>query len=434
MAVQMDHVACAERLIRMTGVKHYCTQGGFRRYVIKEAAARGRERCLRILLSDPGANLKGTDDPYACTALCVAAYNGQTACVHMIINDKRFDASFYGQQDRRCTPMHHAAVRGHIGCIRVMMPKLRSLVSFVDDSGFTPLTCAAKYGRLECFIALLRERAGDNSKDARRSRRLALFVAAQHRRRLFVRHLLMSPDSVDDYTDAVGDTALIHLISARDEENVELLMRSKRFNVNAIGYKGRTALMEAVRSANPRILSMLLRVPGIEAENTRFGDMDALGVSLLLPHPDIAKMLTSVVSDMRVVCMALSLAHEYPWWTMFVDEAVRRCRWDHMVLNRTGAALSRPPSYPPSRRPSYPPSCPPSRSSVVYALILASRRGYGSARLMRQWFHEDTPPTAIDVPVSPLGAHTTGNGLCVWMFGVRICSSVLGWARWILPW
>lgn len=128
-------------------------------------------------------------------------------------------------------------------------------VDSMDKRNRTPLTYAARYGRLCALSYLLAMRADAGNAD--RDGRTPLFHAAGNGHLGAVSMLLQVGGQVNR-TDAYFATPL-HAALGNDDEQITLFLLKANASVNAYDCEGRTPVMLAMDSANRRIFTELVR-------------------------------------------------------------------------------------------------------------------------------------------------------------------------------
>jgi len=108
---------------------------------------------LELLLSLGTCNLDAAASAsnQLLTPLHTAATMGDQRAVAMLL---RAGASVHTLTSRGATPLHKAAVRGHVDVLRMLVEEGGALVEVTDDVGRTPLHWAAFYHRVPAVTAL----------------------------------------------------------------------------------------------------------------------------------------------------------------------------------------------------------------------------------------------------------------------------------------
>eukprot|EP00933_Yihiella_yeosuensis_P051383 TRINITY_DN49305_c0_g1_i1.p1 TRINITY_DN49305_c0_g1~~TRINITY_DN49305_c0_g1_i1.p1 ORF type:complete len:207 (+),score=36.24 TRINITY_DN49305_c0_g1_i1:73-693(+) len=123
---------------------------------VMEAAARGHEVCLELLVS-LGAQVDMFDSR-GWTAAMHAAYRGQHQCLHILI-DHGVDLD--AQDFLGTTAAMRAAIGGHETCLRLLASHGANLLK-KDRLGFKALTHADRLGHRPCTELLKAEDVEDN--------------------------------------------------------------------------------------------------------------------------------------------------------------------------------------------------------------------------------------------------------------------------------
>ena len=111
----------------------------------------GQADVVRTLL-DLGANMKARDNR-GDTGLHMAASNGHTAVVHVLVTDFGLDSNVNGCDGM--TALHHASSRGYSSLVEDLGKQYGCNVEAKDDRGSTSLHMAARHGKVGAVRALL---------------------------------------------------------------------------------------------------------------------------------------------------------------------------------------------------------------------------------------------------------------------------------------
>ena len=117
------------------------------------AAVQGHTACIGVLL-DRGADIKIKTNQ-GLTALHIAAHQSHTVCIGVLL-DRGADAEIKTNQG--ATALHLATQRGHTECIGVLLDRGADIES-KESQGFTALHVATDQGHIECTRLLLDRQA-----------------------------------------------------------------------------------------------------------------------------------------------------------------------------------------------------------------------------------------------------------------------------------
>lgn len=86
------------------------------------------------------------------TSLHLASFYGNAALLQTLINRQIYDIE--EQDDYGQTPLHYAALFGHLDCLKFLI-HCRATIDLQDNKLWTPLHHAARCGHLECVQYLV---------------------------------------------------------------------------------------------------------------------------------------------------------------------------------------------------------------------------------------------------------------------------------------
>jgi ankyrin repeat protein len=107
--------------------------------------------------------LSEVEQQKADNALLRAAENGKADAVKRLISE---GAAAGARDDYGNTPLHKAAMHGHVGVARLLLQEYAAEVNLKNVDGYTPLHLAALIGHLEEMEVLLDHAADSNLKNA----------------------------------------------------------------------------------------------------------------------------------------------------------------------------------------------------------------------------------------------------------------------------
>ncbi|GHP06902.1 hypothetical protein PPROV_000564600 [Pycnococcus provasolii] len=164
-AVLNGQTACLKMLIDAGGIRR--GNRGMASLVMLLAVYSNQPECLRMLIVDAGISadilpdkhvcspnimpLMPTGHQLLCTPLHVAAMRGHLKCIEILINA---GANVDSESHTRKTPMHIAASNGHATAVQMLIDAGAD-VNAKDNEGATPMKDAAQNGHKECVKAIV---------------------------------------------------------------------------------------------------------------------------------------------------------------------------------------------------------------------------------------------------------------------------------------
>uniref|UniRef100_A0A3B4XQQ1 Ankyrin repeat domain 52a n=1 Tax=Seriola lalandi dorsalis TaxID=1841481 RepID=A0A3B4XQQ1_SERLL len=262
------------------------------RSVLYLAAQKGYARCVEVLLAQ-GASCLLNDNRLMWTPIHVAASNGHSDCLRMMIDygeegDLTNVADKFGQ-----TPLMLAVLGGHTDCVHFLLEK-GALPDAKDKRGSTALHRGAVLGHDDCVTALLEHKASALCRDAQG--RTPLHYAASRGHTEILASLVqaaMATDPQDKLLDNKQYTPLHWAAYKGHEDCLEVLLEFKTF----IHEEGNpfTPLHCALMNGHSGAAERLLESAGVHMINTRdakgrtplhaaaFAE-DVAGLQLVLRH------------------------------------------------------------------------------------------------------------------------------------------------------
>uniref|UniRef100_A0AAQ4Q1Q0 Ankyrin repeat domain 52a n=1 Tax=Gasterosteus aculeatus aculeatus TaxID=481459 RepID=A0AAQ4Q1Q0_GASAC len=262
------------------------------RSVLYLAAQKGYARCVEVLLAQ-GASCLLNDNRLMWTPIHVAASNGHSDCLRMMIDygeegDLTNVADKFGQ-----TPLMLAVLGGHTDCVHYLLEK-DALPDAKDKRGSTSLHRGAVLGHDDCVTALLEHKASALCRDVQG--RTPLHYAASRGHTEILASMVqaaMATDHQDKLLDNKQYTPLHWAAYKGHEDCLEVLLEFKTF----IHEEGNpfTPLHCALMNGHSGAAERLLESAGVHMINTRdakgrtplhaaaFAE-DVAGLQLVLRH------------------------------------------------------------------------------------------------------------------------------------------------------
>ncbi|TNM86767.1 hypothetical protein fugu_006997 [Takifugu bimaculatus] len=198
------------------------------RSVLYLAAQKGYTRCVEVLLAQ-GASCLLNDNRLMWTPIHVAAANGHSECLHMMIDygeegDLTNVADKYGQ-----TPLMLAVLGGHTDCVHFLLEK-GALPDSKDKRGRSALHRGALLGHDDCVTALLEHKASALCRDTQGSTPLHYAASGGHTEILAsLVQAAMATDPQDKLLDNKQYTPLHWAAYKGHEDCLEVLLEFKTF-------------------------------------------------------------------------------------------------------------------------------------------------------------------------------------------------------------
>ena len=205
--------------------------------VLHRAANTGQTDIAELLIAN-GADVNATTADFRYTPLFWAVRRGHRAMAELLIrNGANVDAT----DARASTPLHHAAMQGDIGIVRLLLEN--SAVVYVktvsgDYPGETPLHTAAFAGHIEIAELLLAYGADVNATDQ--------YIYTPLRRTVDQGYLTLAELFIEQgaditTTDGSGVT-LLHVAARKGHIAIAEMLIKKGLDVNAMDRSGFTPL------------------------------------------------------------------------------------------------------------------------------------------------------------------------------------------------
>nr|KAI8750039.1 transient receptor potential cation channel subfamily A member 1 [Biomphalaria glabrata] len=149
-ASKEGHLRALDDLIKMGAVLNM--KNNDKQSPLHFAARYGRyNTCCRLLDSHHGPNIINETDGTGLTALHIAAQNGHTKVVQLLLQR----GAVVNKDNDDNTALHHAAANGWTHTMKVLISVHSNLIDVVNNEADTPLHVAAKNGQASATVLLL---------------------------------------------------------------------------------------------------------------------------------------------------------------------------------------------------------------------------------------------------------------------------------------
>uniref|UniRef100_A0A673YDF4 Ankyrin repeat domain 52 n=1 Tax=Salmo trutta TaxID=8032 RepID=A0A673YDF4_SALTR len=313
------------------------------------AAQQGHAQCVEVLLSH-GASCHLKERRRKWTPLHVAASNGQTDCLLMLVNrgEKADVIDIVDIQGQ--TALMLAALGSHTDCVHILLEKGAG-ADTADKRGRTALHRAAAMGSEDCVSALLEHGASALCRESRGRTPLHLASSCGHMELL--RSLLQgatSTDPLDSLLDYSGYTPAHWAAYHGHEDCLDVLLDHKPFSIQEgnpftpLHCSAETPLHAAAYSESVAGLQLAL-VQGAEVNAVDTTGHSALMVAAnngqtaaveVLLHQAKADLTLLDVNDNTALHLACSKAHEMCALLILGEIS------DPSLINATNGALQMP--------------------------------------------------------------------------------------------
>ncbi|KAI3468082.1 hypothetical protein Pfo_024745 [Paulownia fortunei] len=213
-----------------------------------EAAAKGSTNSLQKLLKDDPLILdRVVVNCFSETPLHVAAMLGHIGFVKEIIRIKpQLTSEFNSLQS---SPLHLASAKGHVDVVRALLSVDPRTCLVRDRNGLTPLHLAAIKGRVEVMKMMLQAKPDAAQLTVYRGENI-LHLCVKHYQLEALKLLVKTigdPEFINS-KDADGNTVLHLAVADKQVETISFLLTVAALEVNALNLNGMTAVDVLIQS------------------------------------------------------------------------------------------------------------------------------------------------------------------------------------------
>ncbi|XP_019055295.1 PREDICTED: ankyrin repeat-containing protein ITN1-like [Nelumbo nucifera] len=210
---------------------------------IHEAALKGSVACLLELLEEDPLILDRTIDTDARmseTPLHVAAMLGHVDLARELLTRKPQLAS--GLNAKGSSPLHLASAKGYLQIVRDLISISPENCLARDQGGRTPLHLAAMKGRVAVLDELIRAKPEASRVPLTSRGETVLHLCVKHNRLEALKLLLEKDDESVNWKDEDGNTILHLAVVKKSIRTIRFLLANTRVEVNSLNANGCTAL------------------------------------------------------------------------------------------------------------------------------------------------------------------------------------------------
>lgn len=292
-AAEQGHGAVVDALLRAGANPN--VQVSDKRTGLVIAAKNGHSECVRILLSDARTEINAKGDRGR-TALAFACRTGHDDIVEMLLSREDCDANSPG--DSGTTPLIWAAVGGHARTAGLLAAHPAVDVNRPDRSGRTAVSWAAGDGMSDVLKVLLKQKAADpnlKDNDGRSPLSWAAGNGCAGAVKLLVRNSKVDKASVDKHLR----NAISWACGGGHAESLRVLLANGCPGVDEMDESGWTPLAWAIQIESSDTLRALVSDPRVDIERRDNSGRTALSWAVGYGHLEVVRILLRAGADPR---------------------------------------------------------------------------------------------------------------------------------------
>ncbi len=246
------------------------------------AAFNGHTECVKLLLTAPGIDVNKVNQ-YGDSPLCLAAFKGHTECVKLLLDAPGIDVNLANQDDD--SPLCLAAENGHTECVKLLLD-----ASDINLTAYTPLHFAVMTNDSAELHKLITSHKWDiNQADHRGDTPLIWTAIAGHTECM---KLLLDAPGVDvNLANQDGLSPLSFAAIIGHTECMKLLLDAPRIDVNLANQYGVSPLFWAAEKGHTECVKLLLAAPGIDVNKKNKNGDTALRLAKENGHGECSELI-----------------------------------------------------------------------------------------------------------------------------------------------
>jgi ankyrin repeat protein len=255
------------------------------------AAKNGQEAVVKLLLEREDVEVDSRNDSLGWTVLMEAANECHKDIVKRLLDTGKADVN--AQADEEYTALLLVSGKGHVDLVELLL-NAGAAVNPQDEEGWSALMGAAFSGDKDVVELLLDAGADINARDMDGSTALSTAVPRGHKD---IAELLLNVGADVNAKSGEGQSALMHAVNWEHQDIVELLLDSGA-EINAKDEKGRSALMLATDQGDRGLVELLLS-SGADINAKDEGGVTALMIAACEGHKDVVELLLNSGADIN---------------------------------------------------------------------------------------------------------------------------------------